>query len=188
VQFSSSLHSGEGAGVCRSASRLAINCDVNCSFHKAQTSLSRLLRQTLRFPPYLKGTNPVHVVVRSRINSHFTHMSSKRGWSRPLSRRPCRCPRRQLSKRVPHPLAGSNRGDSDEVLSKRMATGGKSQAVVLLTQQLKGERTAEGCAGKRRRSARGPQPVNARSDRLPRLLHARRAQQTACGGLLCRSR
>lgn len=89
---------------------------------------------------------------------------------------------------MPHPLAGSNRGDSDEVLSKRMATGGKSQAVVLLTQQLKGERTAEGCAGKRRRSARGPQPVNARSDRLPRLLHARRAQQTACGGLLCRSR
>lgn len=45
--------------MCRSASRLAINCDVNCSFHKAQTSLSRLLRQTLRFPPYLKGTNPV---------------------------------------------------------------------------------------------------------------------------------
>lgn len=177
--------------MCRSASRLAINCDVNCSFQGANLPFASPAPN----PPIsslLKGNKSCSrrctADVRSRINSHFTHMSSKRGWSRPLSRRPCRCPRRQLSKRVPHPLAGSNRGDSDEVLSKRMATGGKSQAVVLLTQQLKGERTAEGCAGKRRRSARGPQPVNARSDRLPRLLHARRAQQTACGGLLCRSR
>ena len=42
--------------MCRSASRLAINCDVNCSFHKAQTSFRVSCAKPSDFL-LLKGTN-----------------------------------------------------------------------------------------------------------------------------------